>query len=96
VDGHYRVREGARVVGKIEAKALIVAGEVTGPELVAEKIEVGGSGRVKATLNARVVAIAEGALFDGGVHMRGGEAGAAPTLFREQRKPRDAGEPSQG
>jgi cytoskeletal protein CcmA (bactofilin family) len=96
VDAHYRVREGARVVGRIEAKALIVAGEVSGPELAAEKIEVGASGRVKASLNARVIAIAEGAVFDGGVHMRGGEAGAGPTTFKEQRKPRDPGDASQG
>ena len=95
VESHYRVREGARVAGRIEAQTLIVAGEVSGPELVAEKIEVGASGRVKASLSARVIAIAEGAVFDGGVHMRGGETGG-PTVFKEQRKPRESGEGSQG
>ncbi len=95
VESHYRVREGARVAGRIEATSLVVAGEVSGPELVADKIEVGASGRVKAKLSARVVAIAEGALFDGSVHMRG-EVGSGPTTFREQRKPRIPGDPSQG
>ncbi len=96
VDAHYRVREGARVTGRIEAQTLIVAGQVTAPELVAEKIEVGASGRVQARLSARVVAIAEGAHFDGGVHMRGSEPAAGPTTFKEQRKPRDPGKGSQG
>ncbi len=96
VESPYRVREGARVTGRIEATSLVVAGEVSGPELVADKIEVGAAGRVKANLNARVVAIAEGAIFDGRVHMRGGEAGSGPTLFKEQRKPRDPGGPAQG
>ena len=96
VESHYRVREGARVAGRIEATSLVVAGEVSAPELVADKIEVGASGRVKANLDARVVAIAEGAVFDGSVHMRGGEAGSGPTTFKEQRKPRAPGDSSQG
>ncbi len=96
VESHFRVREGARVAGRIEATSLVVAGEVSGQELVADKIEVGASGRVKANLSARVVAVAEGAVFDGSVHMRGGEAGPGPITFKEQRKPRDPGDPPQG
>ncbi len=95
VESHYRVREGARVSGRIEATSLVVAGEVTAPELVADKIEIGASARVKAKLDSRVVAIAEGAVFDGSVHMRGGEQGAAPITFKEQRKPRDPDDSSQ-
>ena len=96
VEAHYRVREGARVTGRIAATNLVVAGEVSAPELVADKIEIGASGRVKANLDARVVAIAEGAVFDGRVHMRGGEAGSGPTTFKEQRRPSERGGPSQG
>ncbi len=86
VEAHYRVREGGRVTGRIEAASLVVGGEVSAPKLVAEKIEIGASARVRADLHARVIAIAEGAVFDGGVHMRGDEAGSAPTTFREQRR----------
>ena len=86
VEAHFRVRAGARVAGRIEATSLVVAGEITAPSLVAEKIEIGASARVEADLHARVVAIAEGAVFDGGVHMRGGEAGSGPTTFKEQRR----------
>jgi cytoskeletal protein CcmA (bactofilin family) len=96
VESHYRVREGARVAGRIEATSLVVAGEVSGPELVADKIEIGASARVQASLHAHVVAIAEGAVFDGGVHMRGGESGSGPTVFKEQRKPRVPDDSSQG
>jgi cytoskeletal protein CcmA (bactofilin family) len=86
VEGHFRVREGARVSGRIEAASLLVAGEIKAPALVAEKIEVRASARVEGDLHARVIAIAEGAVFEGGVHMRGGEAGSGPTSFKEQRR----------
>ncbi len=95
VEAPYRVREGGRVTGRIEATSLVVGGEVSGPELVADKIEIGSGARVRASLNAQVVAIAEGALFDGGVHMRGAEP-AGPITFKEQRKPRAPDDSPQG
>jgi cytoskeletal protein CcmA (bactofilin family) len=83
VNGHCRVREGARVTGRLEAKTLVVEGEVSGPEVVADKVEIGSTGRVKSSLQARVVAIADGAFYEGEVRM--GDAGA-PLTFTEKRK----------
>ena len=66
---HCVVREGARVLGNIEAAALLVAGEVEAGVLRADKVEVRASAKVVATIRARVVAIADGAEFEGEVQM---------------------------
>jgi len=66
---HCVVREGARVLGNIEAAALLVAGEVEAGALRADKVEVRASAKVIATIRARVVSIADGAEFQGEVQM---------------------------
>jgi cytoskeletal protein CcmA (bactofilin family) len=68
---HCIVREGARVLGNIEATALLVAGEVEAGLLRADKVEVRASAKVLATIRARVVAIADGAEFEGEVETEG-------------------------
>jgi cytoskeletal protein CcmA (bactofilin family) len=83
VSGHCRVREGARVTGRLEAKTLVVEGEVSGPALVADKVEIGATGRVTSSIQARVVAIADGAFFQGEVRM---DDAGAPVTFTEKRK----------
>jgi cytoskeletal protein CcmA (bactofilin family) len=86
ISGLCRVREGARVSGDITASSIIVQGQVTGRLLAAERVEIGPAGVVRADIRAKVVAIAEGALFEGSVDMEGGEGPAAPTSFREKRR----------
>ncbi len=83
VSGHCRVRPGARVAGRIQAKSLVIEGEVDGPALVADKVEIGATARVRSSIEARVVAIADGAFFEGAVRMN--ESGA-PVTFKEKRK----------
>jgi cytoskeletal protein CcmA (bactofilin family) len=87
VGAHCRVRQGGRVTGRLEAKSLVVEGEVRGPALVADKVEIGATARVEANIQARVVAIADGAFFEGEVRMDGpaGAAGA-PQSFTEKRR----------
>ncbi len=95
VDAHYTIRQGARVVGTVEAQSVVVAGELTGPLLSADKVEIGSTARVRAEIRARVVAIAEGALFEGKVEMQGDDAKGLIT-FKEQRRgprPTDEGAP---
>lgn len=85
VTGLYRVRPGARVAGDIVASSLIIEGDVSARTLAAQKIEIGALARVRGNLRAGVVAIAEGAFFDGQVHMQGGQG---PVPFKEKRKGR--------
>jgi cytoskeletal protein CcmA (bactofilin family) len=62
---HCFVHEGARVLGNITAAALVVAGEVEAGMITAEKVEVRATAKVVATIRARVVAIQDGAFFQG-------------------------------
>jgi cytoskeletal protein CcmA (bactofilin family) len=92
VTGPYRVRKGARVIGDISASALVLDGEVSGHNLAGDKIEIGAAANVRGHLHARVVAIAEGAMFDGSVHMSGGTGPGGAVAFTEKRKDRLPGE----
>jgi cytoskeletal protein CcmA (bactofilin family) len=83
VTAHCRVRQSAKVSGRVEAKTLVIEGTVEGPALVADKLEIGSSARVRSSIQARVMAIADGAIFEGEVRMD--EAGS-PQSFTEKRK----------
>lgn len=83
---HCIVREGARVLGNIDAAALLVAGEVDAGLLRAEKVEVRASARVAATIRARVVAIADGAFFQGDVQVEGARSPGGPQLLKDRRR----------
>jgi len=86
VNAHCRVRDGGRVTGRLEAKSLVVEGHVTGPALVADKVEIGSTARVESNIQARVVAIADGAFFEGEVRMDESGAPGTPQTFTEKRK----------
>jgi cytoskeletal protein CcmA (bactofilin family) len=79
------VQDGARVLGNIEAVALLVAGQVDAGLLQAEKVEVRASAKVVATIRARVVAIADGAFFQGQVEIEGAGAASGPPLLKDRR-----------
>jgi cytoskeletal protein CcmA (bactofilin family) len=85
IEGHCRVRQGASVKGRIEATSLVVEGQVEGPALVADKVEIGATARVRSSVEARVVAIADGAFFEGAVQM---DESGGPVTFTEKRAAR--------
>jgi cytoskeletal protein CcmA (bactofilin family) len=70
VTARFTVGESGHVLGNIDATVLVIAGEVNAGLLTAEKIDLRATARVSATLRARVVAIAEGALLEGDVDHR--------------------------
>jgi cytoskeletal protein CcmA (bactofilin family) len=83
--GHCVVSEGARVVGSVEATGIVVAGVIEGGALVAGKIEIRASARVRASVTGRVVAIADGAFYEGRVQMEGPDAPDGAVFFKERR-----------
>lgn len=83
VGAHCTVAEGARVLGNIDATTLVVAGEVEAGTLTAEKVEVRASARVRATIRAVRVAIADGALYEGDLQTL--EPAGAALVFNERR-----------
>lgn len=94
IAGLYHVREGGRVIGDIAATDIVIEGEVEGRLVKGRKVEIGASSRVRAQVRARIVAIAEGAYFDGQIHMDARSGGTARLSFQEKRK--DAGRGSEG
>lgn len=86
VDAPCIVREGARLVGNVEATSLLVAGEVEAQTLSAEKVEIRASASVRGAIRARSVAIADGALYEGTVQMR--DPASGPVRFEERRAAR--------
>jgi cytoskeletal protein CcmA (bactofilin family) len=80
--GLIRIRGTGRVVGEVAAARLVVEGEVEGARLEAERIEIGVSARVRATVRAGSMAVAEGAFFEGSVDM---DESRTPTSFSEKR-----------
>jgi cytoskeletal protein CcmA (bactofilin family) len=86
IRAHCVVHDGARVMGNIDAAGLVVAGEVEAGTLTADKVELRASARVHAAIKARVVAIGDGALYEGQVQMEGPDAADGPLFFKEQRK----------
>ena len=85
------VAQGGRVLGNVEAAGLVVAGEIEAGMLAAERIEIRAAARVRGSITDRVVAIADGAFYQGDVQMLGPEAPAGPVYFKDRRK-----EPTEG
>jgi len=82
---HCVVGEGARVAGNIEATGIVVAGAVEARVLAADKVEIRASARVKASVTARVITIADGAFYEGNVQMLGQDTPSGPVFFKERR-----------
>jgi cytoskeletal protein CcmA (bactofilin family) len=87
VGAHCTVTEGARVLGNIDATTLVVSGDSEAGTLTAQKVEIRASARVRATIRASRVAIADGALYEGDLQTQ--EPAGAALAFSERR----AGDP---
>lgn len=79
------VAEGGLVQGKISARSVLVAGNVIGDLLAAERIELGPTCRVEGSITAPRILIQAGATFDGQVLMKkpsdwDAEAGSTATI----------------
>jgi cytoskeletal protein CcmA (bactofilin family) len=100
VEGLFKVAEGGHVTGTIRAQDAVIAGEVRGHVTVRGRLELGAKARVLADVEAKAIAIAEGAYIAGRVAMPGGNSApvhgnaAAPvqapqtTSFKEKRRDR--------
>lgn len=83
IEGLCRVREGGSVKGSIRARQVLIEGVVEGRDVKArDRLELRSHARVRADLDARSVALADGCEFHGQVRMTGG---AGATTFTEKR-----------
>lgn len=84
-EGFLHLRETGRLNGRLSAGDVRIEGELEGRVDARGKVELGARARVKADIHARGIAVAEGCVFDGQVHMDGGEE---RVTFQEKRKAR--------
>ena len=94
IDGLCHIAKGARMVGPIAARDVIVEGELEGRLVVQGRVELLASAIVRAGVEARIVAVAEGCFFEGHVNMPGGDGPIQPVTFREKRRRRPAPQPA--
>lgn len=69
-EGTVTIAEGATVAAKVVAASVIVAGTLTGEITCRERLQILPSGRVSGTVTTSSLAIQEGALYEGELHMR--------------------------
>jgi cytoskeletal protein CcmA (bactofilin family) len=77
-EGTLTVAEGATVSAKVEAANVVVAGALTGEIICRERLQILPSGRVSGTVTTNSLAIQEGALYEGELHMRTTPADTRP------------------
>lgn len=82
VRGSLTLSEGGRWEGQMRATNVVLAGEVDGSVIVSEKLEIRKSARIRGSVSARVIAVAEGAVIDGDMAVTSG----APVVKYEEKR----------
>jgi cytoskeletal protein CcmA (bactofilin family) len=82
VRGAFTLADGARWEGRLQANNAIVAGEVLGGLMIAEKIEIRKSARIRGSVTARSIAVAQGAVIEGDLAVTSG----APVVRYEEKR----------
>jgi len=69
VEGHsVTVKDGAELVADVEARAILIGGQVMGTLMAAESIELQPSADVQGELTASALRVHDGAIFCGKAH----------------------------
>lgn len=82
VRGSFTLSEGGHWEGRIEAANAVVSGEVQGTLIVADKLEIRASARLRGALSARSIAVARGAVIEGDMAVTSG----APVVHYEEKR----------
>ena len=82
ISGILLLETGGEWIGNVLADVVVIAGTVKGNVMAREKLELQITGRVNGDLEAPVIAIAEGAVYDGKIKMA---KAANITRFKERR-----------
>ena len=81
--GTVTVAAGGRWAGKLKATNVIIAGTVEGDVIASERVEIAGTAHVTGSLTGHSIAVAEGAVIEGGLKVTSGQQ---PTQFTEKRQ----------
>jgi len=82
VGGALHMAVGARWDGEVHARSAVIAGQVTGKLVIAEKLEIGATAVIRADVVAQTIAIARGAVIDGTVTITSGQ----PVMHFEEKR----------
>ena len=82
ISGILLLETGGEWIGNVLADVVVIAGTVKGNVMAREKLELQVTGRVDGDLEAPVIAIAEGAVYDGKIKMA---KAANVTRYKERR-----------
>jgi len=80
--GSFTLADGASWDGRLQANNAVIAGQVQGSLMIAEKIEIRKSARIRGSVSARSIAVAQGALIEGDLAVT---SGAAVVRYEEKR-----------
>ena len=83
VRGAFTLSEGGRWEGRIQSANAVIAGEVQGHVAVSEKLEIRNTARIHGSVQARSIAVAQGAVIDGDMAVT---SGAPVVRYDEKRK----------
>lgn len=89
VGGDLSITAQARWEGDVHARSAVVAGQITGSIVVAEKLEIAASAVIRGRVSARQIAMARGATIDGDVTVTSNE----PIVEFVEKRASDPGDP---
>ena len=101
-DHNLTVGANGKIVAEIQAKTVMVLGEITGNITADDKVEVAATGTMRGDIQAPRVVLADGAKFKGAIDMDTKKAGSStspsvsPSTSRPAMEPVGAGAPSKG
>lgn len=73
VRGAFTLSEGGRWEGTVRSSNAVISGEVQGSLVVADKLEIRKSARMRGSISARTIAIAKGAVIEGDMAVTSGK-----------------------
>jgi len=94
-DHNLTIGANGKITAEIQAKTVMVLGEVTGNITADDKVEVATSGSMRGDIMAPRVVLADGAKFKGAIDMDR-KAGGASASVRPSMEPVGAGAPPKG
>ena len=82
VKGACTLSEGARWEGRMAVKSAVIAGEWLGEIVVEDKLEIRKTARIRGSVTARSIAVAQGAVIEGDMSVT---SGTPIVRFEEKR-----------